>query len=251
MSQLLQGIERGITDGIAAIDALGAADYVHNGIPYDDGAGTAVAIDSVGAIAFHHQGLPFTAASRLAVAISGVVDHWGGGAAPFTAAGRLAVAPAVVDHYSAGVAYNADGNLSFSDAIIFGPELLINGGFNATMVGWTEQIAIAQQQTGQLRCQGPLAYAYQEIVTEVAAVYRVTADQIHGGGEPSIAVIASASNLAVGEIASNVVTNTVRGASWLFTATGIATFILLRQSDVSPSTAFFDNVSVRKTTETP
>lgn len=253
MSQLLQGTARGISGGIAAVAGVAAADFVHNGIPYDISAGTNIAVDSVGAIAFYHQGLPFTAASRLAVENGGVVDHISPGGAPFTAAGRLAIAPAVVDHYSAGVAYNADNNLSFSDAIVFGPDLITNGAFTFGMVGWTEQVAQVSVDNFQLRCQGSLALGYQEIVTEAAAVYRVVADQIVGSNSDENTIFASTQVLPIGEIGSNIVSQTTNQATWLFTATGIATFILCQQSAISPGgpTCLFDNITVRKTTETP
>ena len=113
MSQLLQIATRG--GQLIALSGATAPSFIDQGIPYVDDEGVIkVAVEIAGVIDHHHQGLPFTAAGRLAVTNDKPVVYYGSGGAPFDATGLLVFGSGPIDHFSAGIAYTVQGQISTS-----------------------------------------------------------------------------------------------------------------------------------------
>jgi hypothetical protein len=137
MSALLQGVpRRNVAGAIMVTLGTDAPDHFANGIPYEaDGSVCAEA----GTVTHYHQGMPFTANGRIASSET-TPDHFGNGAIPISADDGTSGGPGAITHYSSGVAYTADGRIVFQlvgGGGTLGPELILNGGFDAGAADWT------------------------------------------------------------------------------------------------------------------
>jgi len=133
MSALLQSAPKNaVTGQLVTVDGTSAPDYLHNGIPYDNGS---VAVDSTGTTSHYHQGLPFTAAGRLKTTAA-APSYVTSGAANLSM-DALCAKTAAITHYANGVAYSAGGSAATQGSNAGGVVILDAPASEAISVGAT------------------------------------------------------------------------------------------------------------------
>ena len=139
--------------------------------------------------------------------------------------------------------------------VVYGPELITNGTFNADVAGWAAGSGgtIAWQTPGYMRVtitSGPFAQAYQSLATVVGRLYRVAFTHIAGTSMSSLFV----SGLGFGQYELGNANSSGDGSvlEVFFVATTATTYITLTSQSVTSGQYFdVDNVTLKSIIDGP
>ena len=127
-----------------------------------------------------------------------------------------------------------------------GPNLVVNGNFDADLSGWTPGNSGATWSAGTALIHNAFGYLKQTLTTVVGTAYTITFSWTRAGGDITqtfLGVGTTADSYAIMRIGYGGTGMLVNGAnSYTFTATATSTVILIAQADAGDWTR--DNVSV-------